>query len=50
MKRNYRNETTVDFQGRSETQQGNNQNIGCFILILFAIVIVVMILINTFSK
>jgi len=50
MKRNYRNETTVDFQGRPETQQTNNEKIGCFTLILFIVVIVVMILIKTFNK
>jgi len=50
MKRYYQNETIVDFQGRSTRQQADNNKMGCFMVILFIVVIIVMILINTFNK
>jgi hypothetical protein len=43
MKRYYRNQTVVDFQGRSERQQSDNEKIGCFSLILLAVVIIYLI-------
>jgi len=49
MKRNYRNEIVVDFQGRSERQQTDNEKLGCFSLILVVVVIICLIIIHTFK-
>jgi hypothetical protein len=43
MKRNYRNETVVDFQGRSTKQVTDNEKIGCFTIVLGVIVFAVLI-------
>jgi hypothetical protein len=43
MKRNYRNETVVDFQGRTDRQVTDNYKIGCFTIVLGFVVVVVLI-------
>ena len=43
MKRNYRNEAVVDFQGRSTRQVSDNEKIGCFTVVLGVIVFFVLI-------
>jgi len=47
--RNYRNKTVVDFQGRSERQQADNEKMGCFTMLLFVVVIISIIILHTFK-
>jgi hypothetical protein len=50
MKRNYKNSTIVDFQGRTDNQVIANEKIGCFSLIIFIIIAVVLIIVQTLKS
>jgi hypothetical protein len=43
MKRNYRNQTIVDFQGKTDKQIKDSEKMGCFSVILFAVLIIYLI-------
>ena len=50
MKRNYKNDTIVDFQGRTDNQVITNEKIGCASLIIFIVIAVVLIAVQTLKS